>query len=506
MILTNTLIKYCSLFFHSIDKNGVRLFLESSPQYPNLLSVIQTLQYVGLDAQAGQCGWEYLKNLDAPFLLHLKSNNHENLVIAKWDGKLNALKYHNLKEKRWIVKGENDFRDYWDGIVIYTNNHQISKCAINLKSFALYLILGISLLSIVCFYALKINPIYYTPIFLGCVISGYLYFKTEMSSSLIDGLCHISKVTDCERVESSPYSSLFGFSMSCLAFSFFASQLISLGIGCIIGTADVLNSLYFISAVVLIPIMAYSVYGQFKVKNICPLCILVLLCIATEDIIYLGWPHLLPSNLNIIIIYTGIFLIASSGLQYIHNIKKNETAYLRNYIDLLKLKRKDAILQSESTPIKTTKTPISFGEKDSASVVTTLISPNCSHCRKMVYEFLKLQKKGVKFKWNIILGQTSPNDSEIIDNWILRYYSDKDKFFEELYRWSNKTIAQISHPPLKMSIDNINILEVKQSFERAITEMNIIGFPRIIFNDRLLSRIYVATDLEFLIEDKNIIQ
>lgn len=129
-------------------------------------------------------------------------------------------KSYKLKERKWIVNDKKDIKDYWNGIVIYTNNHPISKCAIDLKSIVLSVILGIILLSIVCFYTLKINTIYYTPIFLGCVISGCLYFKTEMSSSLIDRLCHISKVTDCERVENSSYSSLFGFNMSCLAFSF----------------------------------------------------------------------------------------------------------------------------------------------------------------------------------------------------------------------------------------------------------------------------------------------
>ena len=66
-MLTQTLIKYSSLFLQNIDKNDIRIFLESSPLYPNLLSVLQTLQYVGLDVHAGQCDWEYLKNLNSSF-------------------------------------------------------------------------------------------------------------------------------------------------------------------------------------------------------------------------------------------------------------------------------------------------------------------------------------------------------------------------------------------------------------------------------------------------------
>lgn len=501
-MISQTLIKYSSLFLRNIDKNSIRKFLESSPQYPNLLSVVQTLQYAGLDVQAGQCDWEYLKNLDTPFLLHIKYRNQENLVIAKWYGKLNTLKYYNTKAKSWNVKGEDTLKNYWDGIVIYTNNQTTNRYRIGSKSIILVIILVIIILTIACPYAMKINVIYYVPIFLGCSISGYQYFKSGLSIYLIDRLCHISKITDCERVENSSYSSIFGFNICCLALSFFASQLICLGMGYIIGIADVLNSLYFISVVVLIPVMTYSAYGQFKVKNICPLCILVLICITAEAIIYLSWSHLLPQNLNIVISYSAIFLITSCALRYIYNTRQNESANRRNQIDLLRLKRKDVILQSESAPINTTNTPISFGEKDSSSVLTTLISPNCSHCRKIAFEFLKLQKKGVKFKWNIILGQTSPKDSEIIDNWIQWYYTDKDKFLENLYQWSNGTIVSMPISRNINAIDKNRISEIKHSFEREIADLNITGFPQIILNERLLSSIYTVEDIEFVIFDK----
>lgn len=243
-MLYQTLITYGKLFLRNIDKNGIRIFLESSPQYPNLLSVIQTLQYAGLDAQAGQCDWEYLKNFEKPFLLHLKYRNQENLVIAKWYSKLNTLKCYNTKKNSWNIKEEDNLRNYWDGIVIYTNNQTTNRYKIGQKSIISSVIFAIIMLAIVSFYALKINPIYYTPIFLGCVISGCMYFKTEMSSGLIDRFCHISKLTDCERVENSSYSSLFIFNMSCLAFSFFTSQLICLAIGYLIGIYDILNSLF----------------------------------------------------------------------------------------------------------------------------------------------------------------------------------------------------------------------------------------------------------------------
>ena len=114
-MLSQTLIKYSSLFLKGVDNNGLRIFLESSPIYPTLLSVIQTLQYVGLDCNAGQCDWEYLEKIGSPFLLHLKHDKQEILIIAKWDNTSHSLKTYNLKNKRWVIKDRADVERFGMG-------------------------------------------------------------------------------------------------------------------------------------------------------------------------------------------------------------------------------------------------------------------------------------------------------------------------------------------------------------------------------------------------------
>lgn len=99
-ILSQTIIKYIRLFVQGINENDIRIFLESSPQYPNLLSVVQTLQYANLQVGVGQCDWDYLKNLDSPFLLHIALKFQETLMISKWDSKSNCLKVLNPKNKK----------------------------------------------------------------------------------------------------------------------------------------------------------------------------------------------------------------------------------------------------------------------------------------------------------------------------------------------------------------------------------------------------------------------
>lgn len=504
-MLFQTLIKYSSLFLRNIDKKDMRMFLESSPLYPNLLSVLETLNHVGLDAHVGQCDWEYLKNLNSAFLLHIKSGNKQNLVIAKWDHKQNCLRILNPRNKKWEIKGSEDMGRHWDRVVIYTTDHQINLHFRTTIGIILSVITCLGLLVLFKTNILNIEILFYSPLILGFAISCCLYLKSEMADGgMIDKLCHISKVADCKRVEDSKYSSVFDFKMDCLAFSFFITQVICVFVSYLFGINDVLYPLYFISTVISLPTIAYSIYGQLKVKNICPLCVIVALCIATEAVMFICWDNQ-ETNMSVIILYGCIFLISLATLQYNSNIRNRVNDLFADSINLLKLKRKKEIVLIESTLTKPMNSPVGFGNEKSTSKITTILSPSCNHCKKVVSDFLALQQKGLDFRWNIILGQTTQADADIIEEWIHRFLTDKDKFFEDLILWSNgvaQMLTPISQNPVKKSVSS----KIRQTFNNQIAELNIIGFPKIILNNRLLSSIYTSRDLEFLIADENIIQ
>lgn len=505
MMLTETLTKYSRLFLRNIDKSDIRVFLESSPLYPNLLSVLETLHHVGLDAQVGQCDWEYLKNLDSPFLLHIKSGNNQNLVIAKWDYKRNCVRILNLRNKKWEVKGYEDTNKYWDGVVIYTTDHKIYhhfKATIGIIS---SVVICFVLLVLLKSKILNIDVLFYSPLILGVVVSACLYLKSGVSEGgIIDKLCHISKVTDCKRVEESKYSSVFGIKMNCLAFSFFIAQIISVAVSSLFGIIDVLYSLYFISTIISLPTIAYSIYGQLKVRNACPLCVIVALCIVIDAIIFIFW-DIQVINMSIITLFCCLFLLSLAILQYISNIRNSIKNLFADSITLHKLKRKKEVILIESAPAKPIISHIGFGDEKSTPNITTILSPSCNHCRKVVSDFIALRQKGLDFRWNIILGQTTKADADIIEDWIHRFLTDKDNFFEDLILWSNG-VAQMSTSISQNPLQESDPSRIRQSFNNQIAELNIIGFPKIILNNRLLSSIYTPSDLEFLIADENIIQ
>lgn len=214
-ILSQTIIKYSRLFVQGINENDVRIFLESSPQYPNLLSVVQTLQYSNVHVQVGQCNWDYLKNLESPFLLHIALKFQETLIISKWDSKLNCLKVLNLKNNKWETKNKKYLESIWDGVVIYTNSRIARNGFIKDEIPLLLLTIIVAIVTYTIMRQLDIIFIYFSPIIIGVIVSLCIYWRKNISKiGVIEKICHKSSITDCDAVENSYYGVWKGFSMT----------------------------------------------------------------------------------------------------------------------------------------------------------------------------------------------------------------------------------------------------------------------------------------------------
>lgn len=502
-MLTKTLNTYCRLFNRSHDWKGLELFLKSSPYYPSLLSSVQALRFAGLNVEVGTCDEDYLTTIKTPCLLHLRNGKDEMLVVSKWNNRKQKRLVFQSQTNRWADWDQNIIQKFWDGVVIYTNDNS-SK-----TSLIIDILTGAISVALIAFILISIfikgnhGITYSIPVLAGMAVSIYLFIKSEIQTPLIiDRICHISKSTDCVRVDESKYSKVFGFKMNCLALSFFISQLTCFAIGKLFKTADIAYSLYFITAVISLPVVVYSAYGQIKIKRMCPLCAVVGLCLIIESILFIRDVYFLNSiNPNIIILFGGTLLVSIFVLRHISDIRQKEFDNRHKNISLLRLKRKKKILLSESIDVKPVSSLLWFGEENTAIHITTIVSPGCSHCRKVLSEILELYRKGVKFRWNIILGQTTKEDSETIVDWIRRFYSNKDMFLEHLRHWC-KEEAEISKPLSQKANHDTVTLKIRQSFDNLIAELNISGFPQIIFNNKLLSSLYTPEDLEFLITDE----
>lgn len=500
-MLTKTLIKYSSLFLRNIDKNNIRMFLESSPLYPNLLSVLQTLQYVGLDVYAGQCDWGYLNNLKSPFLLHINIKSKETLAISRWNRCHNVLEVLHPAKNKWEINNKENITNVWDGVVIYTDATPITNVRAKKNLIAVVSILLFLFVICMVFVGQGTQAIFTAPVLLGLAMSACMYWQNYISPiSIVNKICHSSSTTDCDAVAESKYSKLGGLSMSCMAVSYFMSQLSCLLMACALGLTDSTYTMSLVSAIVVVPVAMYSAYSQWKVRKICPLCLMILACVILQTAIFCYMPSL-PVNFGVLTIWAFFAICFLCLLTLFSQIRLTRQNNLNTKIENLKLKRNKDIFLIESSYAEQIKATMKLG-RDTANInVTTIISPSCKHCRKVVSELLSLAERDIKFQWNIVLGKTTEMDSEIIKIWIQSYLSDKDKFIHELHLWS---IGKTHSLYCKFITDpnNYKVNEIIQENDREIERLNISGFPRIVFNDRLLSSVYSMEDLEFIIADQ----
>lgn len=500
-MLSKTVIIYSGLFLRKVDKRKIRVFLESSPLYPNLLSVLQTFRYIGLETHSGRCDWDYLSNLDSPFLLHINNKHHEALIISRWNPSHNILEVLRPVGNIWESKNKEDIINAWDGVVIYTDAIPVRYVRLkkNIKTITSIGLLIFFLWAIFMVY--RLQAIYAVSVLSGLIVSIYLYCKNFISPIfLVDKICHLSSVVDCDAVEKSKYGNLGGLGMECMALSYFLSQLSCIVLSCTLRLSDSMYTMCLISAILIIPVTMYSVYGQWSVRKICPLCLLILLCVIIQAAMFFHGPSgifslgLLTLWAAYAICYLCLFTLYFKNRMYQH---ENLEARIEN----LKLKRSKEVLLMKSSSAEHVTAPISLGVETSRINLTTIISPSCTHCRKIVSYLFSLTEQNIEFRWNIILGQTAINDSEKIKIWIQSYIYDKNKFIQDLHLWGNGRIQNLSCKSVSNPKD-IKADKICHDNDRQLANLHISGFPQIILNDRLLSPVYSTEDLELMIIDQ----
>lgn len=498
-MLTETLNTYCKLFNDRHDSKRLELFFQSSPYYPSMLSILHALKYAGINAEAGKCDLNYLQKMKSPFLLHTQKGGQEKLMLAKWNDQNDKLSIFHPKEKRWNEIHLELLTKLWDGIVIFTNQ-ELSKKSLKRILYRKQGETGLIVSLILCLIIIFITRQWIAiPVIIGLAASYILYFKDRMNKvNFIERICHISSATNCDIVSNSSYDSFAGIKLSTLALSFYLSQLVTAMMGLTLKQYS-LNQMYLTAFLGAVPATAYSVYSQIKLHKICPFCVVTFTMLITEGIIYLTNP-VKSFNIQILFLW-GIYFVAI--LIILHLFTKNREMRFNlqtKETQLLTLKRKKDILAIESSGLQHAEPVMWFGNKDAKISVAAYISPHCPHCRRMVRNLIEIHKKGMDMRWELIFCVTSPRDEESIISWIELYLEDKEKCLDSLEKWSVKKIEKpesYGDPNNKESIANIC-----DAFKKRIIEAKITGFPRLAFDSRLLSSVYSAGDLDFLIADR----
>lgn len=509
-MLALTLKKFCKLYISERKAEDIDVILKSSPYYPSLLSIIHTLRCVGIKAVAGKSDITHLQKMNTPFLLHIKKQNAEKIVLAHLSKKTGCIAIYSPKNDVWIEENMSEMIGLWDGVIIYSE--QKNKTGLSQKSLrnalsfiAIFFGTVVSPILIALNYGDKAGFIFFL-IISGLIISICTLAKDYGNKNrLLDKMCKISTHIDCQIVSKSKYGDILGIKISALATSFFISQF-CMGL---ITLAECNTPIVILESAVIIvlPVLVYSTITQILLKHMCLFCIGIIGIILVQTLIVI-LNESADINIGINIATYLLTIIIALTIKSLQNSSDSKLEQKKMRCDLLKLKRKTFVLFNESIQfsIETEKclfyeVPDSFTE---TPIVTSIISPSCPNCKKLAKEILELfDKRIVPFHWAIILGETHRTDRELNKKWLACYLNNSQAFFKQFRKWCNgeHIFDGKSNSSIYVETETIEYL---QYFDKMMKNYKLRGLPRLAVNNRLLSSVYNGCDILYILVDSGI--
>lgn len=396
----------------------LRLRLESHPDYPSLTSVQDTLEELGIEANAYQSTKESLLEYGKPFLLHL--NIGEGMICY----------FPNLAAAQKTIK---NFDDKWSGVVMLAEpavkygNADHDKLLMQEKQNKIFKV-SFLLVFLVFLSTVAINSISWAGLLFITNLAG-LYFswlitqkELGLSNSVSDKICSMTKHSRCESVFFSNGAKLSGWlTWGDVGMIWFSASIMYLMVRMLTPQYTSGQFYYLLSAAgALFPL--YSVYYQWKVvKQWCVLCLAVvaiLLLNGLTGILLLQWSII--SGLSILkasLIFAGIAGLCLSGWQMLKHIYSKSLTGTENTIKGMRLKRNpdifNALLYQEKIYPENLPQPdetIRFGNPKASFQIVIACSPYCRPCanaHKMLGELYERFPENISISVRFVINNYS---------------------------------------------------------------------------------------------------
>ncbi|MES5005346.1 vitamin K epoxide reductase family protein [Prevotella disiens] len=471
------------------DRKDILKVLFSSPTFPSLAAVSQTLSYFGLHNNAFITDLNHLFKLKNVIIHSIKEEGHFYILTEIDD---HSVKLYDGKEKRMSIE---DFTAIWDGVVLQVED----KENINIKqSTNLLFFCGLGFLLYLLLYFCFTISIQSTILLLfdsiGFTLSALLlreHFRRYEKISF----CQIGEKVDCNYVaDRNPLQKWLPIDLAIMGVFFFLFNLLSL---IIVGAANCISG--YITLVAAIFMMFLSIYQVFKIKKYCLYCLGITIVVFAK--LYISVLSFNANHIYLLPKFVISIIIAYLFSYLIYKIMNYDKLLLNNDIELLRIKRNPSIIKKyfvQSHSIVPTEEMMEFGNKYADIVITTFISLHCRHCQKVVSEVIQLIDKFPKrFLWRVAIQGISSND--INDKVFVQlntrqlhilqlYISNKRCCLKAMRLWNFKNITDCSE----------ELIAKYRYQQKNIEEMKIVHYPTIWVNNIVLPQEYTTSDLQYI--------
>lgn len=493
-----------------VSKDYFEQRIKSHPNYPALLSLIDTLNGLGLENKAVEAEEEYIQQFSFPFLAQTPKavNGFEIIPSIKY--------YEQNKEK---------FLNRWEGIAvmvapsqtIHNIEHEIFLKRKNRNDYKLIFAATLGLIFYLVATVLNFEPAFSTFSFLCisgiAICSLIILHKFGKSNSFTQHFCNAAKSHNCDLVLNSKASEIIkGVHFGDIGFIYFSGILLYYLFSCILGAAQDAFALLIIPSCLAFVFSFFSLYYQWKiVKAWCKMCLITIAIIWLQAIVSFSYvvetKHIIL-NLKLLFPFLLAFLLAFTWL-LIKPLIKSTLAEKERTIELLKWKRNPDIFQAliQQQPFTNTflpDNPVRFGKVDAPLQFTIVSNPFCRPCAMAHQELEDLYKRfPTQVSLNVIFLVKSAVDKEdrktIAVEHILKAILSTNNKLQVLHEWFEIMNIQNWEEKYPSFNQNKNALNALQSYEHWLQKNTVSHTPLVYLNGYTLPRQYALKDIESLV-------
>jgi len=372
----------------SIDHDEFEFQAQSHPNYPSILSIVDTLSFFNINNGAISVEKSEIELLPDHFLALLDVSSKPQFYFIERKGEA----YFYVKDKKEISKKNLELD--WQNTVILIEKAEVDTNAFRDEnsnaSWMLPAFSSILFFSIIALFqiSLAVKLFFALPIFgILCSLAALKdLFGTK--SELLDKFCKLASNSSCSAVIESRRWKIFEIlNFSDLSIVFFSAQFFLFFLYFLSLDVDVFFYFNKILIFCSLPLITASIYYQkFVEKKWCPICLSIILIILLE-LIYINVFFEVNAVFSVVNLSIFGFVITAVSLAWFQ-VKKTLTRqkqlkdreitnnrFMRNYQIF-----KNNLLSMDR--IELVNSPIILGNKESHIEITVITSPFCSYCKE----------------------------------------------------------------------------------------------------------------------------
>lgn len=508
----NYIFQYLEKEQIDIDKNEFQFQIQSHPDFPSLVSTIDTLSFLNIDNGVLHVDISEIELLPDYFVALLDAENSQpqfHFIEKKGDV------YFSTKDK--IVISKQKLESRWKNTVLLVEKSETDNITQTNKNKWFQML---TFLCVVTFFLilLQFQVSIETKLFFVFPILGILLSIAALKdlfgtkSELLNNFCNITSTSSCNSVINSNKWKIFEIiSFSDLSMVFFSTQFLGLLLFLLTKAEIIFVSFQMIILICALPIILISVYYQKVVeKKWCPICLAIISTILFE----LGYIYFLLQTtndfpINDLIIFafvvgsvTVVWFMLKNLLTTQKDLKEfkiKSSRFMRNYVVF-----KNNLLAENKK--KLAYSPIILGNKESNLEIAIITSPFCGHCKgaHRILEDILIKNKDI-LKIKILINADLDNlddEKKLFFRILMAIFLNKGEsvFLEALRDWfENKNFKEwIKKHILTFDEEKIDaIYELQNEWSKKNDSFT----PQIFINEYFFPKTYDRESLPFFIKE-----